>query len=90
LIVTADKYLEPELSAKADQHFREVALGISDTDVVFDIVQTIKTGVSHVEPLLAFANVLSKKNLEKLLRNERYRDLLASDTELMLTQLDEL
>lgn len=90
MISTADKYLEPGLSAKADQHFREVALGISDADVVFDIVQVIKADMSHVVPLLAFADVLRKKNLKKLLKNERYRDLLIGDKTLMLAQLDEL
>jgi hypothetical protein len=90
LIITADKYLEPGLSAKADQHFREVALGVSDADVVFDIVQTINADMSHVEPLLAFADVLRKKNLKKLLKNQRYRDLLVGDKILMLAQLDEL
>jgi hypothetical protein len=90
LITTADKYLEPGLSAKADQNFREVALEISDADVVFDIIQAIKTDMSHVGPLLAFADVLRKKNLKKLLKNQRYRDHLVSDPELMLAQLDEL
>lgn len=89
LIITADKYLEPGLSAKADHHLREVALGVSDADVVFDIVQAIKTEMSHVEPLLAFADVLRKKNLKKLLKNERYRDLLVGNKDLMLAQLDE-
>ena len=90
LITTADKYLEPGLSAKADQHFREVALTISEADVVFDVVQALKTDMSHVEPLLAFAEVLRKKNTKKLLKNERYRDLLVGDKDLMLAQLDEL
>ena len=44
---------------------------------------------SCVEPLLTFADVLRKKNLKKLLRNERYRDLLVGDNKLMLAQLDE-
>lgn len=90
LIMTADKYLEPGLSAKANHHFRKVARGVGDADVVFDIVQAIKTEMSHVEPLLAFADVLRKKNLKKLLKNERYRDLLAGDKDLMLAQLDEI
>lgn len=90
LIITADKYLEPELSAKTDQHFREVALGVSDVDVVFGMVQAIKTDMSRVEPLLAFADVLRKKNLKKNLKNERYRDLLVRDRDLMLSQLDEI
>jgi hypothetical protein len=90
LIITADKYLEPALSAKADQHFREVALGVSDADVVFDIIQAINADMSHVEPLLAFADVLRKKNLKKLLKNQRYRDLLVGVKILMLAQLDEL
>lgn len=78
------------MSAKADQHFREVALEISDADVVLDIFQAIKSDMSHVEPLLTFADVLRKKNLKKLLKNERYRDLLARDKGLMLAQLDEI
>jgi hypothetical protein len=90
LIITADKYLEPGLSAKADQHFREVALGVSDADVVFDIFRAIKTDMSHAEPLLAFVDVLRKKNLKKLLKIERYRDLLAGNKDFMLAQLDEL
>ena len=90
LIITADMYLELGLSAKADQRFREVALGVSDVDVVFDIVQAIRTDMSHVEPLMTFADKLRNRNLKKLLKNERYRDLLAGDKDLMLAQLDEL
>lgn len=90
MIITADKYLEPALSAKADQHFREVALGISDADVIFDIIQTIKIDMSHVEPLLAFADMLRKKNLKKLLKNERYREFLIEDKDLMLAPPDEI
>jgi hypothetical protein len=90
LITTADKYLEPELSAKADESFRKIALGWSNVDVVFDIFQAIKADMSHSEPLLAFADVLRKKNLKKLLKHERYRDLLAGDTNLLFAQLDEI
>ena len=58
--------------------------------MVFDIVQAVNADMSHVEPLLAFADVLRKTNLKKLLKNQRYRDLLVGDKILMLAQLDEL
>lgn len=89
LVTTADKYLEPDLSSKADQHLRDVALQVQDADVVFDIIQAIKSDMSHLPSLLAFAEVLRKNNLKNLLKNERYRNLLIGNKDLMLAQLDE-
>jgi hypothetical protein len=90
LITIADKYLEPELSAKSDENFRKIALGWSNVDVVFDIFQAIKAEMSHTEPLLAFADVLRKQNLKNLLKHDGYRELLAGDKDLLLAQLDEI
>jgi hypothetical protein len=90
LVTTADKYLEPVLSDNASWRLMEAAEMQRDPDIVFDIIQDIKANLAHHESLLDFAELLRKKHLKALLKNERYRNLLVSDPERMLAQLDEL
>lgn len=82
LVTTADKYLEPELSNKAESQLRKVAGSCEDTDTVLDIFQSIKSDMTHRESLSKFADALRKKNMSKLQKNPRYRDLLFDNREL--------
>lgn len=90
LIITADKYLERELSSKAELRLRESAMKEEDADTVFDIMQKLKSEMHHSETMLEFSEELRKKKLEKLLKNDRYREWLLSDRDRILSQLDEL
>lgn len=73
LRTTADKYLEPTLSAQADKNFRTVALKITDPDEIFDITETIDNEMAHDESLVELSNKIRKNNWSKLLRNIRFR-----------------
>jgi hypothetical protein len=90
LVTAADKYLEPVLSVAASSRLMEAAEMQRTADAIFDIIQAIKANMAHHESLLDFAELLRKKYLTALLKNDRYRELLLSDLHLMLAQLDEL
>lgn len=91
LRMTADKYLEPKLSATADENFRESALECTSSDEIFDIIETIKSEVAHDESLVGFGEKMRRDNLDKLIRNDRYRAQLDSGgKEAIWQQLDEL
>lgn len=91
LRTTADKYLEPRLSAAADSNFRASALATKDSNTIFDIMEIIKDEMAHEESLVEFAERLRKENIGKLLKNDRFRAQLdQSGKEAMWQQIDEL
>lgn len=90
LVITADKYLEPKLSAKASERLRASALALTDGDAIFDLITTIQRDMGHLEPFLQFADQIRKDNLKTLLDNEKYRALLDGDKTLLWSHLDEL
>lgn len=89
--ITADKYLEPQLSRVADAQYREAALTCTDPDDIFDVIETIRTEMDHDDSLVAFGEAIRKDNLGKLLTNARFREHLdCGGKEAMWKQLDEL
>lgn len=90
LVITADKYLEPTLSADAGIRLRSAGRALTDGDAIFDFIATIKRDMSHLDPFLQFADQLRKANLKTLLDNERYRAVLDGDKALLWSHLDEL
>lgn len=89
--VTADKYLEPQLSTVADAKYREYALACTDTDGIFEILETIWSEMSNDGSLVAFGGTIRKNNLGKLLKNARFREYLdLGGKEALWAQLDEL
>ena len=91
LHVTADKYLIPRLSAEASDRFCSVAWTRESTDDIFDIMEAIRTDLSHNDDFVELAAELRKKNLSKLLSNDRFRAQLDSGgKEALWKQLDEL
>lgn len=73
LRTTADKYLEPELSALADKTIRRIALESTKSDEIFDIIETIKSEMAYDESLVELGDRLRKDNLGILLKNDRFR-----------------
>lgn len=90
LMVTADKYLEPELTVLAFFALRDVAEIVEDSDEILDMIQLIKEQVGREERYYLYAEGLRKRKLGKLLKNERYRELVTSDKKLMLSLMDEV
>ena len=91
LYKAADKYLELELSAMAIASFRHVASQETDSDTVFDIIETINNDMAHDKKCVAFGEKLRKDNIGSLLKNDRFRAQLdASGKEAVWQQLDEL
>jgi len=58
--INADKYLEPKLSKVADAKYREAALAYTDTDGIFDIIDTIRTEMDYDQSLVAFGEGIRK------------------------------
>ena len=69
--LTADKYLEPKLSAHARNEFTRIALSQRDSNVIFDMIQTISDEMKHDEGFLQLAQSLLEYNIEALLQNDR-------------------
>jgi len=69
--LVADKYLEPALSAIARSQFTHVAFTQRDSDVIFDIIETINDEMKHDERFLQLAQSLREHNIVALLQNER-------------------
>ena len=90
LVVVADKYLAEVLISAAEMRLIESAEMQSSANDAWDIIQDIKTSLSHHQVLVKLQERLRKKHLKGLLKNERYRDHITSNRELMLAQLDEL
>jgi hypothetical protein len=89
--VTADKYLEPQLSEEADKKYREAALSCISADDIFDVLETIWSEMSHDESLAALGEDIRRNNLGKLLKNARFREHLdRGGKEALWAQLDEL
>lgn len=55
-----------------------------------DIIEAIQSELCHLETMLTFAKDLRKRNILKLHKTQRFRDLLFSDRSLMETHFDEL
>jgi hypothetical protein len=88
---TADKYLESSLSQPALDNFRFDALGATNSDTIFDIVEAINSEMAHDEDLVDFGEKLRKDNIGILLKNDRYRAQLdKGGKEAVWQQLDEL
>lgn len=78
LRTTADKYLESELSISADKKFRAVAFASEESDEIFDIIEMINNEMAHDESLVALGDKMRGENLQKLLKNDRFRANLES------------
>jgi hypothetical protein len=69
--LTADKYLEPELSVIARDEFTRMAYSQRDANEIFDIIETINDEVNHNEDFVRVAYSLRECHIEKLLENDR-------------------
>lgn len=70
--LTADKYLEPELSATARNECSRIAYSQRDSNEIFDIIETINgVEVKHDEGFVQLAHSLRENNVETLLQNDR-------------------
>jgi len=81
LHVTADKYLEPTLSGTALEHFRRVALKQHEPEVIFDIIDLLRSSFNHEEDLCKLAKTLQDDHLQSLLGMERFRSYLDNNRE---------
>lgn len=90
LMVVADKYLEPELAVCTFFALQVVGKKAEDPDEILDMVQSIKEQVGREERYYLFAEGLRKRNLNKLLKNPRYRELVTQNKTLMLSLMDEV
>lgn len=88
LMITANKYLEPQLSTSAERKFRAVAEDSLDADAVLDVYQSIKSDLAHHDGLIEFAETLRKDNLLKLQKNKRYQGLLSDDPDLLASHFE--
>lgn len=69
--LTADKYLESELSANARDEFTRAAHSHRDANEIFNIIETINDEMKHDEGFVQLAHSLREFNIEALLGNER-------------------
>lgn len=69
--LTADKYLESDLSAIARDEFTRIAHSQHDANEIFDIIEAINEEMKHDEGFLQLAHSLREFNIEALLGNER-------------------
>jgi hypothetical protein len=69
--LVADKYLEPALSAIARSQFTHIAFTQRDSDVIFDIIETISDEMKYDERFLQLAQSLREHNIVALLLNDR-------------------
>lgn len=90
LAITANKYLEPELTDKSRLIFSNIVMKIQEADDIFNVMQMIWREAGHINCLLEVANQLRRMNIMELQKNERYRERLLSDREFMIAHLNDL
>lgn len=87
---TADKYLVADLRKEAFESLSVTVKAWKDIDQVVDIVGTLKYEMNHDKECVALGEAVRKDRLKKLLQNERYREQLDQDSELVWAHVDEL
>jgi len=88
--LTADKYLEFNLSAIARNEFTRVANSQRDSNEIFDILEAINDEMKHDEGFVQLAHSLREFNIEALLQNERVCKKVDEDKEWRWEIIDSL
>jgi hypothetical protein len=80
--LTAEKYLEPELSAHARAEFILVGYSQRKTDEIMDVMDTINAQMGHDRPVLNLAHYLCLDNIMALLGNDKFCKRVDEDRDL--------
>lgn len=70
--LTADKYLEFDLSGYARNMFMCAALDQQDTSVIMDIIEAIDSKMTHDKGCLKLVDEMIEKNIGALVQNHRF------------------
>jgi hypothetical protein len=80
--LTAEKYMEPELSAHARAEFIRVGYSQRKTDEIMEIMDTIYAQMGHDRPVLNLAHYLCLDNIMALLGDENFCKRVDEDRDL--------
>lgn len=85
---TADKYLEPELSAEAYRRFVSIARSERSIMQIFNIIETLRRDVDHNEDFVKLAGELQVTHLLELLKYGPFRAYMDNKKESMWEVID--
>ena len=80
--LTAEKYMEPELSAHARAEFIRVGYSQRKTDDMMDVMDTIYDQMGHDQAVLNLAHYLCLDNIMALLENYKFCKRVDEDRDL--------